>query len=131
MPQLQAISLNDRETTPVAHAFVPRDISDGVGTVVRNTGIPVGEESLTVSSRKSGSKYRSRLVLKVPVVQTETINGVSTPRVVRTAFAAVDFTFEETSSEQERKNLVGMLQDALTASKTLVNDAVIKLEGVY
>lgn len=131
MPQLQAISLNDRETTPVAHAFVPRDIQSGVGTVVRSSGVPVGEETLTVSTRKSGGRYRSKILLKMPVVQTETINGIATPKVVRNAFAEVNFTFEESSSEQERKNIVGMIADALAPTKTLVNDAVVKLEGIY
>lgn len=131
MPQLQSISLNDRETTPVAHAFTPRDVIDGVGSVVRYTGILVGEEIFTVSSRRSGGKLRAKLTLRVPVVQTETINGISTPKVVRTAFFAGDFVFDESSTEQERKNLIGMVQDAFTASKLLVNDAVVKGEGIY
>lgn len=131
MPQLQAISLNDRETTPVAHAFVPRDIKNGVGTVVRSTGIPVGDESLTVSMRRASTRYRGKVTLSVPVVQTQTINGVSTPVVVRTAYADVNFTFDATSTTQERKNLVGMVADCLAASKVLVNGAIVDLEGVY
>jgi hypothetical protein len=131
MPQLQAISLNDRETTPVAHAFVPRDIKNGVGTVVRSTGIPVGDESLTVSMRRASTRYRGKVTLSVPVVQTQTINGVSTPVVVRTAYADVNFTFDATSTTQERKNLVGMMADALAAGKVLVNGAIVDLEGVY
>lgn len=131
MPQLQSISLNDRETTPVAHAFTPRDVIDGTGTVVRYTGILTGEETLTVSSRRSGGKLRAKLTLKVPVVQTETINGISTPKVVRTSFVACDFVFDETSTEQERKNLIGMMQDAFTPAKLLVNDAIVKGEGIY
>lgn len=131
MPQLQSISLNDRETVPVAHAFTPRDVIDGTGTVVRYTGILTGEETLTVSSRRSGGKLRAKLTLKVPVVQTETINGISTPKVVRTSFVACDFVFDETSTEQERKNLIGMMQDAFTPAKLLVNDAIVKGEGIY
>lgn len=131
MPQLQAISLNDRETTPVAHAFAPRDIKNGVGTVVRSTGIPIGDESLTVSMRRASTRYRGKVTLSVPVVQTQTINGISTPVVVRTAYADVNFTFDATSTTQERKNLVGMIADSLAASKTLINGAIVDLEGVY
>lgn len=131
MPQLQAISLNDRETVPVAHAFVPRDIKDHVGTVVRSSGIPVGDETLTISMKRASTRYRGKLTLAVPVVQTQTINGVSTPVVVRTAYADVNLTFDPTSTTQERKNLVGMVADALSASKTLVNSALVDLEGIY
>lgn len=131
MPQLQAISLNDREATPVAHAFVPRDIKNGVGTVVRSTGVPIGDESLTVSMRRANARYRGKVTLSVPIVQSQNINGVITPVVVRTAYADVNFTFDATSTTQERKNLVGMIADSLAASKTLINGAIVDLEGVY
>lgn len=131
MPQLQAISLNDRETTPVAHAFVPSTVTDGVGVVSRYSGVLLGEETLSVSSRRASGKLRAKLVLRVPVVQNETINGIVRPNIVRTGFVAVDFVFDESSSEQERKNLIGMLQDALTPAKLLVNDAIVKGEGIY
>ena len=131
MPQLQAISLLDRETTPVSHAFTPLDISNGVGTVIRSSGVPVGNETLTISNRKANGKYRCKMVLAVPVVQNQVINGITTPLVVRKAIGEVNFTFDEQSTTQERKNLVGMLADALGVSKTLVNSTVIDLEGIY
>lgn len=50
MPQLQNIVLTDRATTPVNHTFVPRDIDrNGVATVVESTGVPVGENQLSIS----------------------------------------------------------------------------------
>lgn len=131
MPALQNLAVNDRETTPVTHTFVPRDVKDGTGLVVRNTGVPVGEEKLTVSMRKVGSKFRGKLTLSVPIVQNETINGVSMPKVVRTGYATVEFTFDETSSTQERTNLQGMVADALGVTKTLVFKTIVDLEGVY
>lgn len=131
MPQLQAISLNDRETTPVAHAFVPSTVTDGVGVVSRYNGVLLGEETLSVSSRRASGKLRAKIVLRVPVVQNETINGIVKPNIVRTGFVAIDFVFDESSTEQERKNLIGMIQDALTPAKLLVNDAIVKGEGIY
>lgn len=132
MPQLQSITLKDRVTpTPVDHVFAPRDVSQGVGVVVSNSGVPLGEEVLTVSMKKTPTKYRGRLTLKVPVVQTETINGISSPKLVRTAYASVEVVFDEKSTLLERQNLVGMLASSLAADKVLVNDAFTKLEGVY
>lgn len=131
MPALANVSLNDRETTPVAHLFVPRDVNDKVGLLVRTSGVPVGEERLTITSRKSGAKFRSKLTLAVPIVVNETINGVISPKVVRTAYASVEFTFDETSSLQERTNVAGMIADSLATSKTMIHNTLVGLEGVY
>jgi hypothetical protein len=131
MPQLQNVVLTDRKSTPVDHTFTPLDISGGVGTVVESSGIPVGQNRLTISQRVSNGRYRPSLRLQLPVVQNQTINGVSTPVVVRTAYVEVNFTFDQTSSIDERKDAVGMIASALQSDKTLINDTVVNLQGVY
>lgn len=132
MPQLQTLVLRDRTTpTAVDHTFTPRDIKSGVGAVVETTGVPVGDSRFTISLRQVNNRYRAQIQLAVPVVQNEVINGITTPKAVRTAYADVTFTFDSTSTEAERNNLVGMLADALAANKVLVNDTVVKLQGVY
>lgn len=99
--------------------------------VVSTNGVPVGEKRLAVGMAKKTSRYRGVVKLALPVVQTETVNGISRPKVVRTAYANCEFVFDETSSEQERNDCVGMLASALASSKTLVNDAIVKVQGVY
>lgn len=132
MPQLQTLVLKDRTTpTAVDHTFTPRDIKSGVGAVVETTGVPVGDSRFTISLRQVNNRYRAQIQLAVPVVQNEVINGITTPKAVRTAYADATFTFDSTSTEAERNNLVGMLADALAANKVLVNDTVVKLQGVY
>lgn len=131
MPQLQNLVLKDRAATPVDHTFTPRNISEGVGEVVETTGVPVGESRFTISMRRSNDRYKSKLRLAVPVVVNQVVNGVSTPIVTRTAYADVAFDFSAESTEAERNNLVGMLQDSLAPAKVLVNDTVVKLQGVY
>jgi hypothetical protein len=131
MPALQNLSILDRQATPVAHVFTPKDVKDGVGLVVKSSGVPASDEKLTVSMRKSGQNFRGKLTLAVPVVATQVINGISSPAIIRTAYATVDFTFHETSSTAERNDLVGMLADSLGTSKTLVNNAIVGLEGIY
>lgn len=133
MPQLQNIVLTDRENTPVNHTFTPGEIAqpNNVGIVVESTGVPIGEPKLTISMRKVGDKLRGRLTLSVPVVQTSTVNGVSHPVVVRTAAAELAVSYSLTSTEQERANLVGMLASALDKTKPLVNDALVKGQGIY
>lgn len=131
MPQLQNLVLKDRAATPVDHTFTPRNISDGVGEVVETTGVPVGESRFTISMRRTTDRYKSKLRLAVPVVVNQTINGVTTPIVARTAYVDVSFDFSAGSTEAERNNLVGMLEDSLKPAKVLVNDTVVKLQGVY
>jgi len=133
MPQLQNVVLTDRASTPVNHTFVPRDIVNGVGTVTETNGVPVGEPRLSVSLRRTSQngKYKGELKLAVPVVANQIVNGVTVPTVVRTAFADLTVTFDPLSTEQERKDIIGMLQSSLDASKVLVNDTFVKLQGVY
>lgn len=133
MPNIQNLILTDRTpVTPVNLTFTPRDVdAKGVGTVVNNAGVPIGEKRATVSMKKTGTRYQGEVRLTLPVVTTETINGVSRPTIVRTAYANASFTFDERSTEQERKDAVGLLASALETGKVLVNDALVKLEGVY
>ncbi len=132
MPQLQNLVLTDRAATPVNHTFTPRDIVQGVGTVVESTGVPIGDGRVSVSLRQTAEgRYKASLRGSFPIVQNQTVNGVVLPVVVRTGYADVTFTFDKSSTEQERKDVVGMLMSALDPAKVLVNDTVVKLQGVY
>lgn len=133
MPQLANLVLTDRATTPVNHTFTPEDIRDGVASVVETTGVPIGSNRVSLALRRTADngRYRGEIRYTFPIVQTETINGVSTPRVVRTAYATLQLTFDPSSTEQERKDAVGMVASSLDASKTLVNDMLTKLQGIY
>lgn len=124
--------LKDRASTPVDHTFSPDgDDSNGVHVFSEKTSVPAGNPRFTASGRFSNGKYRSTLKLSVPVVATQTINGVSSPKVERIAYAEVTFTFSELSSEQERKDTVGMLVSSLAASQTQINDLVVGLSDIY
>jgi hypothetical protein len=131
MPALSNLILTDRASTPVDHTFTPEGIPNGVATVVMSDGSPVGDWRFTISTRKGAGRRRISLRLVVPVVATETINGVDNPKVVRRAYANVDFNFDTTSTTQERDDLVAMLMSAFDTSKTLVHKTVVDLEQVY
>lgn len=132
MPQLSNLVLTDRQATPVAHTFLPRDITGGVGVVIESDGTPVGDKRVSVSLGKStNGRYRPEVRFTFPVVQNQTIDGITTPTVVRTAYADLKFSFDPSSTEEERNDLVGMLADALASDKTLINDTIVKLQGVY
>lgn len=131
MAQASTITVNDRESTPVAHTFAPRAVAPGAATFVEAASVPIGERSLVIRSRKSSGKYYARITLAVPVLVTETINGVAVPKVPRAAFIDCNFRFDETSTLQERKNAVGMFHNALAATQTTVDSTVTGLEGIW
>lgn len=132
MPQLSNLVLNDRAATPVAHTFVPRGINkDGVATLVKNDGTFTGEQKFSLRTARNGNTVKTRIILARPVVQTETVNGIARPKVVRTASADLTFVFNSDSSEQERTDLVGMLASALGVSQALVHQTVVKGEDIY
>lgn len=126
------IVINDRATTPVAHTYTPDgDDVNGVHVYSEKTTVPAGNPRYTASLRQSNGKYRPTVKLTVPVTQTQVINGISTPVVVRTAYAEVNFTFDALSSEQERADCVGLMVNSLAASQTQINDMVVKLSDIY
>lgn len=133
MPQLQSLVLKDRAATPVSHTFVPRDISQGVGKVVASSGVPVGEKTYTVSVRQTpeNGRFRVQLRMALPVVQEQTVNGVTNPIVVRTSYVDATFTFDRNSTAQERDDTVGMFADSLGKTQNLTQGALVNLEGVY
>lgn len=132
MASIQNLVLTDRETTPVDHTFTPREVMGNVGTVQESTGVKVGDKTYSISVRKTPSGvYKAVLKLVVPVVVTETINGVSVPKVARTSYVSCEWSFDKESTVQERKNVVGMFADSLDASQTIVNDALVNLNPVY
>jgi len=131
MPQLANLVLTDRAGTPVNHTFVPRDIVGNVATVVESTGVPVGDKRVSLSLRDTGNGNKVVSVRMVfPIVNDQTINGVTTPVVVRTSYVDLDLKFSNTSTEQERKDVVGQLY-TLLGSGLWTNDLFTKLQGVY
>lgn len=124
--------INDRAATPVAHTYTPDgDDANGVHVYSEKTSVPVGNPRYTASLRTSNGKFRPTVKLSIPIVQTQTINGVASPVVVRTAYAEVNFTFDGLSSEQERADCVGLLVNSLAASQTQLNDMIVKLSDIW
>lgn len=124
--------VNDRAGTPVAHTYSPDgDDTNGVHIWSEKTGVPAGNPRYTASLRQSNGKYRPTLKLTLPVVQTQTINGIASPTVVRTAYVEVNFTFDSLSTTQERADAVGLMYNSMAAAQTQINDLVVNLSDVY
>lgn len=132
MPQLANLVVADQAATPVNHTFTPAGIQGNVATLVESTGVPVGDNKATVGwSTTASGRRKSSVKFVIPVVQTQTINGVSTPVVVRVAYGSAEFAFDQTSTEQERKDTVAMVRNALAPTQQVVYDTVTKCQGIY
>jgi hypothetical protein len=98
---------------------------------VEAASVPIGEKTLTIRNRRAGNRYYVRITLAAPVLVMETINGVQVPSVPRMSFIDANFRFDDTSTEQERKDAVGMFANALAASQAVVDGSLTKLEGIW
>lgn len=124
--------LKDRAATPVAHTFTPDgDDANGVHLFSEKTGVPAGDSRFTASLRRTGGKFRATLKLARPITQTQIVNGVSSPLIVRTSYGEVNFTFDELSSVQERSDAVGMILDSLLATQAQINDMLVNVSDIY
>lgn len=136
MPARGNITINDRAATPVAHVFTPDgEDANNVHIFREKTGVAVGDPRITVSVNSNpisrGGKTKVQFRLSLPTVQTEVINGISRPSVVRTAHADVTFTYDGYSELQERKNLVGLVQNALASTQTILNPVFTEGEDLW
>lgn len=133
MPALQNLVLTDRATpTPVNHTFTPDSKSGDVATVREDNGVPFGSPRVTISKRVTANRrHKATINFTFPKVISETINGNAVPKVARTINVDLTFTCDDQSTEQERKDAVGMTMSALDPAKALINDVLIKLQGIY
>lgn len=126
MAQLAPIVLNDG-TNDVT--FQPYDI-DSTGKALFRTSAEsvIAGLELSVWARDAKTNRRVTMALTVPVVQTEIVNGISTPKVVRRAFATVELISSKSSLTTEREAVLtlgaNMLQNALIASVVKNNESL-------
>jgi len=124
--------INDRATTPVAHTYTPDgDDKNGVHLYSEKGSVPAGNAKYSIGLRQTGGRYRGSIRLAIPVVQTQTINGVSTPVVVRTSYMEVNTSFDPLSATQERADAVGLMVNSLAAAQAQINDLIVNLSDIY
>ncbi len=135
MPALSTVVLTDAASpTPVDHSFAPRQGVDanGVALLVRSTGVPIGDERLTISrSRTQTGREKAVFKLTIPIVQNGTVDGISRPTIVRTSYVTVEFSFDGASSTQERHDVRAMVADLLGDGQALASALIDNLEALY
>lgn len=132
MPTLSPISLTDRESTPATHTFVPQSRTNDVSTFVERDGVPLGDNKLTVSLKKTQSgRYNVAIKMVLPQTVTETVNGVASESVARVAYADMKLSFDASSTAQERDNAIGMICSSLDSGQSEMIALARDLETFY
>jgi hypothetical protein len=120
----------DGESTPVDHTFSPRGITGDTAKYV-NYAVTFADGRETVSMKLSEPKglQKTELVLIVPRVLDETINGVTVSRVADYATVRVSAIVPKTWDTADIKNVRVMSSNLLLESP--VADAIEKGEHVW
>lgn len=124
MPAASTLAINDGQATPVSHSFTPAgQTGSKVEWNEKTAGIPAGYFVLTHELVKPGTPdaaYRIKMGLNVPV--TATVD--SSLAVVRNSSAQVVFNLSQSSTLQERKDLLAYIANALGNAnvKTSIQD---------
>jgi hypothetical protein len=130
MPNFTTLTLPDRQDPVVNHDFEAfgRD-QNGVATFQNGDGRFIGDKTLTVSAkRNAATASKVRMVLKVPVVQDQTENGITQPVVLRTSYLTVEASFGAGSTPEERADLMGFATALVDGSVTELDDVFINVE---
>jgi hypothetical protein len=127
MSSLTPITIGDGTADRV---FKPRDTVAGLSTLTQGTGVPIGDNRLTIqNTRTPTGKSKVAMKFVLPVVQDVVVSGISRPTVVRTAYANVELTFDATSNPAERASARTLLQNLL--GSTVGADVVDQLNPLY
>lgn len=131
MGSIATISVND--SSAVSHDFVPSSF-DGIVARYReeSASSTLGFYPLSVSLKngsESGGVDRFRMALAMPIVQTETINGVSSPKVVMTLRANVEYILPAGSTLLQKQDLNAFVQNLLAS--TAIKDVAENGHGIY
>jgi hypothetical protein len=94
--------------------FKPRSNIGGEATYVKSTGVPLADQVLKIKpSRTTSGRVRVDYSLSIPVVQDMTVNGVTKPTIVRTAYFRGTFTADSGSSTTERLEMIELAGSAM------------------
>lgn len=120
------------DPTPVDHTFRPNgDDANGVHQYWETGVVPAGRPTFTISLNRGKDVIRATIRLAVPVLQTQTINGIATPVVVRTARIEMSTIFASNSTGQERKDAIAFLRNALAPDQTQIYQLLVDAEEIW
>jgi len=129
MPAIAALSINDGQSTPVAHTFNPVSTNGAKAQWAdRSPSIPAGFRTLSHEiAGPNGSRTVHRITMGYMIPTVATVNSVDT--VVRYSSAQVILNIHPESTLQERKDLLAYVANSLGLAS--VKTSVENLEPYY
>lgn len=129
MPAFTSISINDGQSTPVAHSFAPLNKEGSVATFVdRSPANAVGWKKIkheVVTAKSVSAANRVKIDFIDPVLQT--VDGILVK--ARQSSAQLVFNFAQNSTDQERKDLLAYVANWL--NNATVKSSVQNIEPFY
>lgn len=117
---MSTLSLTDKAATPVVHVFSPASrVADNTARWLdkeHNSGIAVGYSACTYSVKEpavAGGVYRLKFSLSIPKLDL-TVPAV--PKLLGTARFNGEFIFPDIMSDQDRKDIVRMVETLFAQS---------------
>lgn len=132
MTAIAALTLNDGQTTPVAHTFSPVTIdASGVARWEdRVAGIAIGFPAVTYSLRRPTKASKSyKLMAKVVLPVTEVIAPSTFASKAFDLIATVEMVIPDRASLAQRKDLLAYTRNML--AHALITAGVENFESVY
>lgn len=133
MPAIAAIAIQDGQPTPVTRTFSPLAVSSDMIATYENraSGQQLAFDALSIGFRRANaSNQNNKVTVRLTLPTLEATTPPTPATKAYDCFVSVDFVLPTRSSEQDRKNLVTLLRNALAASGTI--DTVVRnLESVY
>jgi len=129
MPAIAALSINDGQTTPVAHSFAPVTTDGSTAKWAdRSPSIPAGFRTISYEvAPPSGSRTTNKLQAGLMNPTVATVNSVD--QVVRYSSAQVTLNIHPDSTLQERKDLLAFIVNFF--SNATVKSSVENIEPFY
>lgn len=119
---MSAVNLVDAAATPVVHTFTPASrVAENTARWVdreHNNGVAIGYRTLTYSVKEPASAdgvTRQKLSLALPLVDFSVVNA---PKLLGVNRCNIEFITTAISSDQDVKDLVHMVRDALLKGAT-------------
>lgn len=139
MTAIAALTINDGQSTPLAHTFSPVNIDQsGVARWAdRSSGVALGFPTVTFSQKvpnKASRAYKVNAKVVIPVLEqtsASTATGIQpAPTLAYNLLANVEMVLPERSTLQQRKDLLAYLRNYL-ANAAVITAAVENFESVY
>lgn len=119
---MSTLTLTDKAATPVNHVFSPASrVADNTARWLdkeHNSGVAIGYSGVTFSVKEpvaAGGVYRQKVSLSVPKLDL-TVPAV--PKLLGTARFNGEFIFPDIMSDQDRKDIVRMVETLFAQGST-------------